>query len=101
MIALAFSRYGPELKVLFGVLEGSWDLVSMVISTLTGVISIISIVTLIITLVAKSHDPLSMPPFLTGYSSGFPGRAFRCSLGFVRFVAQLELPLNLQVDSLD
>ena len=37
-------------------LGGSWDLVSKVISTLIGVISI---VTLIITLVAKSHDPLS------------------------------------------
>ena len=39
-----------------GVLGGSWDLVSEVISTLIG---IISIVTLIITLVTKSHDPLS------------------------------------------
>ena len=38
------------------VLGGSWDLVSKVISTLTGVISI---VTLIITLVTKSHVPLS------------------------------------------
>ena len=37
-------------------LGGSWDLVSKVISTLIGVISI---VTLIITLVTKSHDPLS------------------------------------------
>ena len=37
---------------------GSWDLVSKVISTLIGVISI---VTLMITLVAKSHDPLSKP----------------------------------------
>ena len=38
-------------------LGGSWDLVSKVISTLIGVISI---VTLIITIVTKSHDPLSM-----------------------------------------
>ena len=38
------------------ILGGSWDLVSKVISTLSGVISI---VTLIITLVTKSHDPLS------------------------------------------
>ena len=37
-------------------LGGSWDLVSKVISTLIGVIST---VTLIITLVTKSHDPLS------------------------------------------
>ena len=35
-------------------LGGSWDFVSKVISTLIGVISI---VTLIITLVTKSHDP--------------------------------------------
>ena len=38
------------------VLGGSWDLVSKVISTLNEVISI---VTLIITLVTKSHDPSS------------------------------------------
>ena len=38
------------------ILGGSWDLVSKVISTLIGVISI---VTLLITLVTKSHDPLS------------------------------------------
>ena len=38
-------------------LGGSCDLVSKVISTLIGVISI---ATLIITLVTKSHDPLSM-----------------------------------------
>ena len=38
-------------------LGGSWDLVSKVIITLIGVISI---VTLIITLVTKSHDPLSV-----------------------------------------
>ena len=38
-------------------LGGSWDLVSKVISTLIGVISIVA---LIITLVTKSHDPLSM-----------------------------------------
>ena len=36
------------------VLGGSWDLVSKVISTLFGVISI---VTLIISPVTKSHDP--------------------------------------------
>ena len=41
---------------LLGLLGGSWDLVSEVISTLIGVIST---VTLIITLVTKSHDPLS------------------------------------------
>ena len=39
-------------------LGASWDLVSKVISTLIGVISI---VTLIITLVTKSHDPSSKP----------------------------------------
>ena len=43
------------------VLGGSWDLVSKVISPLIGVISsykiVISIVTLFITLVTKSHDP--------------------------------------------
>ena len=45
------------------VLEGSWDLVSKVISTLIGVISkYITIVTLSITLITKSHDPLSTPP---------------------------------------
>ena len=38
-------------------LGGSWDLVSKVISTLSGVISV---VTLIITLVTKSHDPPSI-----------------------------------------
>ena len=38
------------------VLGGSWDLISKVISTLSGVISV---VTLIIALVTKSHDPLS------------------------------------------
>ena len=37
-------------------LGGSWDLASKLISTLIGVLSI---VTLIITLVTKSHDPLS------------------------------------------
>ena len=37
-------------------LGGSWDLVSKVISTLNEVISI---VTLIITIVTKSHDPSS------------------------------------------
>ena len=44
------------------ILGGSWDLVSKVISTLTGVISI---VTLFISLLTKSHDPLS-----TGASDG-------------------------------
>ena len=44
--------------VLITVLGGSWDLVSKVISTLNEVISI---VTLIITLVTKSHDPSSSP----------------------------------------
>ena len=39
-------------------LGGSWDLVSRVTSTLTGVISI---VTLLISLVTKSHDPLNNP----------------------------------------
>ena len=41
---------------MIGLLGGSWDLVSKVISTLNEVISI---VTLIITLVTKSHDPSS------------------------------------------
>ena len=45
----------PHLVSLLG---GSWDLVSEVISTL---IAVISIVTLIINLVTKSHDPLSSP----------------------------------------
>ena len=44
----------PSLPVVL--LGGSWDLVSKVISILSGVISV---VTLIITLVTKSHDPLS------------------------------------------
>ena len=44
------------LKAEGSLLGGSWDSVSKVISTLIGVISI---VTLIIALVAKSHDPLS------------------------------------------
>ena len=39
-----------------GILGGSWDFVSKVISILMGVISI---VTLIITLVTKSHDLVS------------------------------------------
>ena len=44
----------------FEVLEGSWDLVSRVVSTLIRVISrYITIVTLIITLLSQSHDPLS------------------------------------------
>ena len=51
------------------VLGGSWDLVSKVISTLIGVISI---VTLVITLVTKSHDPLSTLEVYTGTLSGIP-----------------------------
>ena len=43
----------PKPQTLLG---GSWDLVSMVISTLTGVINIVTPIT---TLVTKSHDPLS------------------------------------------
>ena len=50
---------------------GSWDLVSKVISTFIGVISR---VTLIITLVTKSHDPLSS-------FGGFRGSGFR-ALGY-------------------
>ena len=50
-------------------LGGSWDLVSKVISTLIGVISIVTLTT---TLVTKSHDPLSRsqpgPPSLKGAS---------------------------------
>ena len=46
-------KYVGPVQTLLG---GSWDLVSKVISTLIGVISI---VTLVITLVNKSHDPLS------------------------------------------
>ena len=45
-----------RLQALKCLLGGSWDLVSKVISTLIGVISIVA---LIITLVTKSHDPLS------------------------------------------
>ena len=42
------------------VVEGSWDLVSRVISSLIGVMSNYNyIVTLLITLVTKSHDPPS------------------------------------------
>ena len=44
------------MRLRLALLGGSWDLVSKVISTLIGVIGI---VTLIITLVTKSHDPLS------------------------------------------
>ena len=40
-----------------GILGGSWDLVSKVISTLSGVISV---ATSIITPDTKSHDPPSM-----------------------------------------
>ena len=42
-----------------GLLGGSWDLAGKVISTL---IEVISIAALIITLVTKSHDPLSSCP---------------------------------------
>ena len=52
-------------------LGGSWNLVSKVISTLIGVISI---VTLIITLVTKSHDPLS--------TGGLHASGFRVYIGF-------------------
>ena len=48
-----------NLKTPTTLLGGSWDLVSKVISTLIGVISI---VTLIMTLVTKSHDPLKVEP---------------------------------------
>ena len=49
-------------------LGGSWDLVSKVIGTLIGVISM---VTLIITLVTKSHDPLGRrDPNLENYPYG-------------------------------
>ena len=44
------------MRLRLALLGGSWDLVSKVISTLIGVIGI---VTLITTLVTKSHDPLS------------------------------------------
>ena len=49
------SKAGNQLEP-YTLLGGSWDLVSKVISTLIGVISI---VTLIITLVTRSQDPLS------------------------------------------
>ena len=42
--------------VILNLFGGSWDLVSKVIGTLSGVISV---VILIITAVTKSHDPLS------------------------------------------
>ena len=45
-------------------LRGSWDFVRKVISTLIGVTSI---VTLRITLVTKSHDPLSNLVFVLTY----------------------------------
>ena len=50
-----------NLKPFWGnVLGGSWDLVSKVISTLSGLISNCKyIVTVTITPVNKSHDPLS------------------------------------------
>ena len=43
-----------------GIIRDIWDLVTRVVSTSVGVINfVISIVTLLITLVTKSHDPLS------------------------------------------
>ena len=53
----------PLSPIDYGLLRASWDLISGVISTLIGVISRyndITIVTLLITLLTKSHDPLSM-----------------------------------------
>ena len=55
-VGFAVCGLGFRGEGLENLLGGSWDLVSKVISTLIGVISI---VTLIITLVTKSHDPLS------------------------------------------
>ena len=52
----SFRGAGGSVRILKGLLGGSCDLVSKVISTLIGVISI---VTLIIALVTKSHDPSS------------------------------------------
>ena len=51
-----YSGFGAQGLGSWFVLGGSGNLVSKVISTLVGVITI---VTLIITLVTKSHDPLS------------------------------------------
>ena len=65
--ARAFVGFGV-LGFAFG---GSWDLVSQVISTLIGVVSIVA---LIITLVTKSHDPLS---------KGFVELCFEHRSGFV------------------
>ena len=66
-----------------GELGGSWDLVSKVISTL---IRVISIVTLIITLATKSHDPLSRT-FRSqgvGFGEGFDELWFRIwGFGFI------------------
>ena len=45
--------------MVFGLLGGSWDLVSKVISTLIGVISNYKYSYLFLTLFTKSHDPLS------------------------------------------
>ena len=50
------------------ILKGPWDLVSKVITTLIGVISI---VTLLITLVTKSHDLLSRDPIYEYVSKRF------------------------------
>ena len=44
-------------------LGGSWDLVNKVIRTLNGAISFISIDTLFIPIVTKSHDCLSTPVY--------------------------------------
>ena len=57
---------GSELSGFRALLGGSWDLVSTVISTLIGVIRIITIVTLFTTPVTKSHDPLSRALGLSG-----------------------------------
>ena len=80
-----------------GVLGGSGDLVSKVISPLIGVIGNYSIVTLSITLVTKSHDPLSSlfptssfpsPPAAT--APAIASRAFRLDAWLVG--ATLRLP---------
>ena len=54
----------PHNETSEGLLGGSWGLVSRVISTSIGLQVIRSIVTLIITLVTKSHEPLSRGPRL-------------------------------------
>ena len=60
----------PLLPGRLGLLRGSWDLVSKVRSTLTGVISI---VTLFITLLTKSRDPLSVASGMLDFDT-FTGR---------------------------